>query len=498
MISGRSLKTERSAGIRMTKRILFVNGPSQDPSDRFFGWPTSLLYGIGETCKAIDAGHIDYSYSGRIFDPIWYVDELNGENVRAALREALWNVDIVCASVTYDALFPTLELLRAARTDHPALTVILGGPHIDEAQAFDALRSECLRIADYLIAGDGEFALVALLKALSFHLVEPSDFVGVAGRFTVYDRCRRIADGTVPLLLDRLDFIRLDLADVFRHKHDFDVFTDDGEIAPTAQMIARRGCSYRCDYCSERADLAYPNARSIDNILAEIDLRRSQGFKAVFFDDSTFGQYPRLRELLTALGGTGLRFGCLNRFNHLVDPSLLEAYRAAGFEYFYCAIEQFDDRTLTLVRKDQSTASIGSAMRLLHEQGFAVGVSLLYGLPSESQEGVLRTIDFTAEWAARGTIKLVSQSVLTLHPGTPLGQRSRVMYDRPAPNRGYPFDRFEEGQWEHLPHVTSDYLEDILHRSEERFAGMLVRNRHSWYARTGLVPDSAAALQETR
>ena len=90
----------------MVKKILFVNGPSQDPSDRFFGWPTSLLYAIAPTVQAIKDGELRLDYVPKIFDPIWYVEQNNSEKIKSEFKKILEkeNVGVVCASTTYDSL----------------------------------------------------------------------------------------------------------------------------------------------------------------------------------------------------------------------------------------------------------------------------------------------------------------------------------------------------------------------------------------------------------
>lgn len=481
-----------------TPRVLFVNGPSQDPSDRFFGWPTSLLYAIAPSCQSARSGEMEYEILGKLFEPIWFVEELNGASVRSGFLEAAADAQVICASVTYDSLYPTLQLFEEAKRRNPDALMVLGGPHVDEVHARCDLRADCLGCADYMVAGDGEYALKALLQAIARGQVDAAGFEDVEGRFWVYGSRGLVASGATPLQLDRLPTMPLEHCDLERHGHDFDLFYDGSVPLPTCQMIARRGCSYHCAFCSERADLAPPNVRSIPNVVAEVEERHALGFRAVFFDDSTFGQYPRLRSLLAELSRTGMRFGCLNRFNHLTDPRLLEAYREAGFEYFYCSIEQFEDTALTALRKDQSTSAITTAMTRLHGFGFRLGVSLLYGLPTESEESIRATLDFVGKWVDMGTIELVSQSVLTVHPGTPLGRGSAGTFNRRAPNRGYPFDRFEEGQWDHLPHVTADYLERVDDAAERIFGRALVRHRHSWSARRGLLRNSCPAARAVR
>ena len=71
----------------MTRKILFVNGPSQDPSDRFFGWPTPLLYAIAPTVQAVRNGDINLdvlytiSDSGSGVGSCWYSNDSYAGNI---------------------------------------------------------------------------------------------------------------------------------------------------------------------------------------------------------------------------------------------------------------------------------------------------------------------------------------------------------------------------------------------------------------------------------
>ncbi len=472
----------------MAKKILFINGPSQDPSDRFFGYPTSLLYAMAPTISKIKSGELEVDCVTKIFDPIWYVEGKNDEQAKSEFRNLIKDVGVVCASATYDSLYPTLKLFEEAKKTKSNITTILGGPHFDEVHNLSKFNDVKLKpnLIDYAIAGDGEFALEHLLQKISKDK-NNFDFLNVSGKAWIYDSKGNIylTNGQT-LDLGGLPFIPLDFVDVERHKNDFDIFKDGyGNILPTVQMISQRGCAYNCNFCSERRDLAYPNVRSIDNIVEEIELRKNQGFKAAFFDDSTFGSHPNLEELLRELGKTKMVFGSLNRFNNLVTPKIVEAYRKAGFAYVYCSIEQFDDSALKFMEKNQDIKTISKSMDLLSKNDFVVGTSLLYGLSYESPKSIENTLNFTEKYVKNGTIKLVSESILSYHPGTPAGKNINRRFNRTPPNKGFPFDRFEEGQWYHSPHVNPKYLEKILKMSEERFGDVMVRNRHSWYAQKG-------------
>ncbi len=477
----------------MAKKVLLINGPSQDPSDRFFGWPTPLLYAVAPSVAKAREGKLDVEFISPIFDPIWYESQsklrIDRELESIVDKE---EPDIVCGSTIYDSVYPTLCLFDKIKRINPDTKTIFGGPHFDEVHTLDRFSDIKLRpdLIDIAIAGDGEHALFETLRSISNGmLLADVDWNDVEGRATVYTN-----DGSTyqtngkPIDLNSLPFIPIEFVNINRHKNDFDIFVDSkGQIIPTVQMIAARGCPYTCNFCSENRNLAYPNTRSIDSLIEEIELRKSQGFGAVFFDDSTFGAYPQIKDLLIELGKTGMKFGSLNRFNLLTNPAKVEAYRNAGFSYVYAAIEQFDDSALKSMNKSQKEKTIKDSMLVLNNLGFNVGVSLLYGLPYETEDTIRKTLDFTAEWVDRGLIKLVSESVLSYHPGTLAGSSLTGDFHRTPPNKGHPFNRFEEGQWYHPEHVNADYLDEILDISQKRFGKVMVRNKHSWHSENGRI-----------
>jgi hypothetical protein len=126
--------------------------------------------------------------------------------------------------------------------------------------------------------------------------------------------------------------------------------------------------------------------------------------------------------------------------------------------------------------KSESTERMELSTRRLYEREFAVGVSLLYGLRNESRRSVDRTLDFVGNWVDRGLIRLVSQSALSLHPGTPVGCGLDETFDKAPPHRSFPFNQFEEGHWYHPQDVTAAKLEWIAAESKRRFGHVLVRH----------------------
>jgi len=472
-------------------KVLFMNGPSQDKSDRLFGLPTSLLYAIAPSVQAMNNGLLDAQYHPTVFDP-WVCTDENYPAVASALCSIIEHegINVLCVSSTYDDVYPMLRLLYAVKQKFPETVVIVGGPHFDELTELPEYRHEAIGVGkpvDFVIAGDGELLLLELLRSLTRDSVDIWEIAKRAsGRGWIYDAHGNVASVSVSLNLDGLPFLPIELS-ADQHRQDFDIFMQGNEVVPTAQMIAMRGCPEFCIYCSERGSLAYPNYRSIENILQEVSLRKSQGYGAVFFDDSTFGAYPNLDDLFVELGRTGMQFGCLNRFDRIQTSDVLEKFSQAGFTYMYCSIEHFNPKALKMMGKGQSIEHIETSLKLFEESPIKLGVPLMFGFQYETESSIKATLDFTAEWVARGVVTLVGQSLLTFHPGTPEGKgplARRIItagggFNRPYLHTGYPWNQFEEYGFYHHEHVNADHVTRIAQWSAERLGKVLIRNRQS-------------------
>lgn len=252
-----------------------------------------------------------------------------------------------------------LEMARIAKEEVPHCLVVLGGRHIDETTRYvpaaksrtegpedpatDAPRptgtlnaqySSPLRaiddgrigpVVDFLVAGEGYFALDLLLRAVSLAMdldrrradpatvVDVLDLLGEAGeRAPGSSLICGLTDDTVhafPVLGPAYD-----LADLpspyqgFAIRSRFDVFPlGDGSPARTAHLTVSNACPYHCDFCSEAATVIGglkrfgrdPATVAVERVCEYV----GYGAEAVFFDDSIFwsGTFPLIRAFCTEL-----------------------------------------------------------------------------------------------------------------------------------------------------------------------------------------------------
>lgn len=473
--------------------ILFMNGPSQDHCDRFYGMPTSLLYAISPTVQAIKNGEIEATYVDSVYDPVWYVEGINDIEVKIKYLNLIQNVTIIAASATCDSLYPTLQLLRIAKTTSDKIITILGGPYVDEVWNIPYQSIEITNESspvDIAVAGDGEYILKQLILNISKSRNLLDDVVDVPGLFRVWIKGldKFVVYNHKKLELDKIPYYPIELIDSSHHQYDYDIFrNENGEIIKAVQIIAQRGCVYDCNFCSESRRMVDVNSRSVRSLINEIEIRLVQDYRAIFFDDSTFGAYKYKDIFLDQISKYNLSFGCLNRFNLLTEYFEVEKYRKAGFVYFYCSIEQYDDDMFMMMNKNMSKKDISKSLHVLKALNITIGVSVLYGLMGEKRKTLESTREFIRYWVDEGVIILVSESIYSYHPGSIYSKKERYLYDRVPPNNEYPFNRFEEGQWYHLDFVDKEYVESLIKDSEKIYGDVLVRNRHSWYRMNNLV-----------
>nr|QVT76737.1 radical SAM protein [Streptomyces sp.] len=358
-----------------------------------------------------------------VFDPrVW--DERARADLRAELSRRRPRV-LLISTVSPGHRY-ALEMAAIAREVVPDCLVVFGGRHIDETMRYlpdgKALAleySSTLRamddrrvgpVADFLVSGEGYFALDLLMRAIALAMdlgrsradvadvVRMLDLLGAAGEripgSSLICALRPEAVHAFPVRGPKFD-----LADLpspyqgFAVRSRFPVFPlADGSPARTAHMTVSNACPYHCDFCSESAVLA-GGLKRFGKSPAEAALERvceyvSYGAEAVFFDDSIFwsGAFPAIRAFCEALraartasrpeelpercrrwiGDEGdwerlrnLRFGCqvtadlLTTLHKEQDVrELLDMLREAGCTYLYMGIESMSAEVMQHVHKN--------------------------------------------------------------------------------------------------------------------------------------------------
>ncbi|MBN2033495.1 MAG: radical SAM protein [Deltaproteobacteria bacterium] len=167
-----------------------------------------------------------------------------------------------------------------------------------------------------------------------------------------------------------------------------------------------QGCPHRCVYCdqekitSRRAEPVHPS--TVTNLLEQAV--RSPSFDSsekheVAFYGGTFTRLPRakIQELLEAVSPF-LRDG---RFHSIrlstrpdgLDEETLLLLKQLGVWTVELGAQSMDDDVLRLSQRGHCAGDTIRSVRLLREKGFRVGIQLMPGLPGDSEEKFLATVD---------------------------------------------------------------------------------------------------------
>ncbi len=247
--------------------------------------------------------------------------------------------------------------------------IILGGPQITYAQTnLDTLYPQ----VDLFIRGDAEDALCAVARG--------DDPRGVRGVHVRGD-------------CDRVEFA---VADLTRAPSPYIDGTLDASSGTIARIETVRGCPYRCSYCQyPRPGLrAVPQPIPEERIFEEIQRLTRAGVERVSILDPVFNSSGRSTRILTEFRRAGFR-GRIHfhgRFEALTESFIEACHGLDVFPEF--GLQSIHPAECRAVRRGMNLRRIEHAIGVLHRRGIPFEVSLIYGLPLQTLDTFMETVEF--------------------------------------------------------------------------------------------------------
>ncbi len=337
-----------------------------------------------------------------------------GELARAAARTApelvglsIRNLDNSSYALPHSYL-PELRALARICRQVCGAPLAIGGPAAGVAG--DALLRDLG--ADYAVTGEGESLAVALAGAIEAGARAPRlPGLLVAGEPATAPCPGR---GVPPVLAALPRYV-----DVRR-------YVRAGAPVP---VQARRGCAFRCAYCTYPA-LEGTSYRLKDpgQLAAEVEeLRAATGSRCFEFVDSTFNTpLPYTLEVCEALARLrpGLHFEASGFTPAQSSPELLAAMRAAGYRTLVSSPDSASDPVLEAMGKGFGRTDLERLVEQAHRAGLVSMWSFLFGGPGETEETARETLGFIAGLGPSDLVFVAAG--VRIYPGTPLERRSRA------------------------------------------------------------------------
>jgi radical SAM superfamily enzyme YgiQ (UPF0313 family) len=165
----------------------------------------------------------------------------------------------------------------------------------------------------------------------------------------------------------------------------------------------------------------YPDViqvRTAENVLSELELILSQGYREVFFRDETFTLFQKrneniCHEIITR--GWDLGWICNGRLTGL-DKPILALMKEAGCHMVKFGVESGDQQILDTMKKGVKLEDIRQIFRWCNELGLDTHAHVMLGNVGETRETIRRTVEFIKELNPSNA----AFGILTPYPGTEL------------------------------------------------------------------------------
>jgi radical SAM superfamily enzyme YgiQ (UPF0313 family) len=315
---------------------------------------------------------------------------------------------VVGFSSTTPVITTIIEMAALVKTWDDRIVIIAGGPHAT------ALPEETLRRSriDIVVRGEGEKTTVDILGSLTAG-TSLKDVKGIS--FREKDNIISNPDRELLSDIDELPFPARHLLPTQKYRASYYLGSYGEKFA---NIIATRGCPYRCIFCGQ--DIIFKHTvrlRRPESIVEEIEgIRRKFGINLFCFEDSTFTANPELvREICEEISSRrlGIRWGAMGRAN-LADEKLYRIMKDSGCLLLCYGVESGNQRILERINKNITLDEVRKAVGLAKNVGIPINTSFILGLPGETKDTIMETIDFAIELDA----DYASFSLATPYPGT--------------------------------------------------------------------------------
>ena len=336
----------------------------------------------------------------------------NESDLRKDIREN--HYDIVGITAATFNMQEACEAAAIVKSINPEILTVMGGPHpnADYRSVFEKTPN-----VDAAIVGEGEHLMRTLVETHGtpqFTL----DLPGIAFKNKEGEiEFQHITPEYLVPDLDDLpfpdwDFLRIkDYWKRFSYKYD--------RMEQLVPISTIRGCPFVCSFCDPNNLTKKLRYRSPENVVQEIE-NSIENFNVRYFyitDSVMTLPKERFRSLCKLIASSGLAERCafIGQSNiNSIDEKMLDLYKEAGGEYIFFGIESGNENVLRLNGKYLKQERISRIVDHAHELGLHPRGSFILGLPYDTEQSILETIEFA--WS----LKLHSANFFNLdfYPGT--------------------------------------------------------------------------------
>jgi radical SAM superfamily enzyme YgiQ (UPF0313 family) len=297
-------------------------------------------------------------------------------------------------------------LAKFIKSINKNIKVAIGGP---QATFMPSTALGEMPHIDYICRSSGEVTLLGIARAVQ----EGTPFSNLSG--VSY----RNSDGRV---YDTEPLEPLADLDSYPSPYLDDVFDCSG--MGEAIMLTSRGCPHNCIFCyTPHAFNHKISFHSVDRVMQEIRWIRKKGIRRLWFADPNVSyKWKRMVELLDRMLMEGLEMQMwLQTRADLVNPEMMRMMKKAGVSTLAYGLESASGAVLPELDKHMSIEKVIEAIRITQNEGIEVELFTMFGLPYETFQDGLQTLEFVKKNRVKIMGNTNSQQ-MQIYFGTPMSQ----------------------------------------------------------------------------
>lgn len=384
----------------------------------------------------------------------WSPDELGHDQLAALAKE--FNADLVGISTFTPQAYDVLRLSRTMRQTLPSAKIIWGGPHTLNFHRECMVHPE----VDFVLRGEAEESFPAFCDALEDGL--PFDHVPGL----LYRQDGQVVETGEPGYIKDIDSVAFPAFEVLEFKRYFSIL-GTGELVGT--ICTSRGCPFHCTFCTRPYATSY-RSRSVENILAEMELYLAHGVREFFFFDELFNiTTKRVKQIAEGIldKGWDIYWSFRGRIDG-VDEEMLQIAHQAGCRQIFYGVETGTDEGLKAIKKHITVAQTRNVLEMTRRAGIISSTNWIIGFPHDkTEQDLLHTINTAIELDsdyAQFNILIALPNTEIFDEGVKLGLFDPEVWRNFAKN---PIPNFMEPTWEQ--YFTRDQLSHYLKMAWRRF-----------------------------
>ncbi len=301
-----------------------------------------------------------------------------------------------------------MRIARIIKELHPGSRVVMGGVHptFQASQILD----QCPAV-DAVMRGESDHAIVPLWEWAAGN-GDLADIPGVTFR---------AASGAI--VSSEKDLTQIDLDELPYAAYDL-VARETDPLVP--RILTARGCTLRCVFCASAALFGYKfNSRQAAAVADQIEATRDMfGTEFVCMGDLTFMAHKPTglaicRELIQR--EAGVRWSTQTTIGR-IDPESARLMADSGCVQIGFGVESGSQLIIEANNKNVHVEKAERQFTTVKEAGMSVQTYWVFGLPGETVDSAMRSVELMRDWIARELVDAVHITVAVPYPGTPLGE----------------------------------------------------------------------------